>query len=80
MALIGFTVASYGANTVEKLEVNENLLVLETQVAMVATPCDDCYHNFNTAFNALTALGADVDTAIDFLEPLFDKCVAKNCN
>lgn len=64
VALIGMTVASYGANTVE----------------VTSDPCSDCYHNFNNAFNALTALGADTDDTLDFLEPIFDKCVAKHCD
>ena len=78
VALIGFTVASYGANTAE-VEVNENLLVLETQVTVV-TPCDDCYHNYSIAFFALVDAGTSVDDTIDYLQASHDKCVAKNCN
>ena len=74
VALIGFTVASYGANTVE-VEVKENLLVEVT-----SDPCSDCYLDFNRNVNVLTMAGlANEKYAIKAIEAIFDDCVAVSC-
>lgn len=73
VALIGFTVASYGANTVE-VEVNQNLLVEEVQVAVVS-PCNDCYHNFSTDLSHSDGS----DEAMNQLLATWERCVARYC-
>lgn len=76
IALIGFTVASYGANTVE-VEVNENLLVEE-----MVSPCDDCYHNFNHNFNLISNYdhpNLSFDEMLDAIVVVFDRCTARHC-
>lgn len=67
VALIGFTVASYGANTVE---VNESLLVEAS-----SDPCSDCYHNFSIDF---THSDGSEET-IENLLAVWERCVVRYC-
>ncbi len=81
IALIGFTVASYGANTVE-VEVNESLLVEELQVVIVSPGlCDDCYEVFNIDYNFLMAVGEeDCECGLEGLLLRWERCVDRYCD
>ncbi len=77
VAFIGFTIASYGANTVEKVEINKSLLVEETQIIESSDPCTDCYHVFSNSYNALLL------KTVSNLQILLDRweiCVEENCS
>lgn len=77
VALLGMTVASYGANTVEKVEVNENLLIEEIQMIESSDPCSDCYHTFSINYNN-TLL--KTERILQVMLDVWETCVEENCS
>ncbi len=75
VALIGFTVASYGANTVE-VEVNENLLVEEKVEVLVASD-HICVEIREVIYELLLLLEFDDNEACEAATALQDICFAQ---
>lgn len=76
VALIGFTVASYGANTVDKVEVKEVLLV-EEKAEVLAISDHICVELREIVYEILLFLEFDENEACESATALMDICFAQ---
>ncbi len=73
VALVGFTVASYGANTVE-VEVNESLLVEEK--VELSSDRDKCTTVAKLAYDLFLSEGYDITTVETWTGIVYRNCMA----
>lgn len=71
VALIGFTVASYGANTVEKVEVHE--VVSSSEISIEEFPCTEEWKT-NMIF-LQSAFNATFEEALVLADRIFYQCL-----